>query len=102
MINLIRNISTIFYFFYFLDTIPVSQYYSNLLESVRSVLDGNTEAAAYEDNLREMFGVNAYIAFTLDKVVSYAVRQVFWIFNCIILLLIIVLWLKLIFESWNF
>lgn len=63
-------------YFFVLDTIPVSQYYSNLLESVRSVLDGNTEASVYEDNLREMFGVNAYIAFTLDKVVSYAVRQV--------------------------
>ncbi|XP_077299211.1 SIN3 transcription regulator family member A [Arctopsyche grandis] len=57
------------------NAIPVSQYYSNLLDMIRSVLDGNTEASVYEDNLREMFGVNAYIAFTLDKVVSYAVRQ---------------------------
>lgn len=47
---------------------------------VRSVLDGNTEASAYEDGLREMFGIHAYIAFTLDKVVSYAVRQVIIIF----------------------
>lgn len=51
---------------------------------IRSVLDGNTEASVYEDNLREMFGVNAYIAFTLDKVVSYAVRQVIFFFHLII------------------
>ena len=43
---------------------------------VKNVLDGNMESTAYEDTLREMFGIHAYIAFTLDKVVSYAVRQV--------------------------
>lgn len=34
------------------------------------------DSNAYEDTLREMFGIHAYIAFTLDKVVTYAVRQV--------------------------
>ncbi len=29
----------------------------------------------YEDTLREMFGIHAYIAFTLDKVVHNCVRQ---------------------------
>ena len=43
---------------------------------VKNVLDGNMEGHAYEDTLREMFGIHAYIAFTLDKVVTYAVRQV--------------------------
>lgn len=43
---------------------------------VKNVLDGNMESTAYEDTLREMFGIHAYIAFTLDKVVTYAVRQV--------------------------
>lgn len=43
---------------------------------VKNVLDGNMESTAYEDTLREMFGIHAYIAFTLDKVVIYAVRQV--------------------------
>jgi len=42
---------------------------------VKNVLDGNMEPMAYEDTLREMFGIHAYVAFTLDKVVSYAVRQ---------------------------
>lgn len=43
---------------------------------IKNVLDGNMESTAYEDTLREMFGIHAYIAFTLDKVVTYAVRQV--------------------------
>jgi len=42
---------------------------------VKNLLDGNMEANTYEDTLREMFGIHAYVAFTLDKVVSYAVRQ---------------------------
>ncbi|KAI4468542.1 sin3b-related [Holotrichia oblita] len=42
---------------------------------VKNLLDGNMESSTYEDTLREMFGIHAYIAFTLDKVVSYAVRQ---------------------------
>lgn len=56
--------------------IDVEEYYPAFLEMVKNVLDGNMEANAYEDTLREMFGIHAYIAFTLDKVVIYAVRQV--------------------------
>ena len=33
------------------------------------------ESSQYEDTLREMFGIHAYIAFTLDKVVHNCVRQ---------------------------
>ncbi|GBP34347.1 Paired amphipathic helix protein Sin3a [Eumeta japonica] len=50
-------------------------YYTALLELVKGVLDGNVEAGAYEDAAREMLGIRAYPAYTLDKVVSYAVRQ---------------------------
>lgn len=32
------------------------------------MLDGNLESTAFEDTLREMFGIHAYTAFTLDKV----------------------------------
>lgn len=56
--------------------IEVEEYYSAFLDMVKNVLDGNMESTAYEDTLREMFGIHAYIAFTLDKVVTYAVRQV--------------------------
>ena len=53
-----------------------SEYYNTLLELVRNLLDGNIEGGAFEDQLREMFGIHAYMAFTLDKVVTNTVRQV--------------------------
>lgn len=56
--------------------IEVEDYYPAFLDMVKNVLDGNMDSSTYEDSLREMFGIHAYIAFTLDKVVSYAVRQV--------------------------
>lgn len=52
-----------------------SEYYSTFLDIVRNLLDGNIDASQYEDTLREMFGIHAYIAFTLDKVVQNCVRQ---------------------------
>lgn len=55
--------------------IEVEDYYPAFLDMVKNVLDGNMDSNTYEDTLREMFGIHAYIAFTLDKVVSYAVRQ---------------------------
>ena len=59
-----------------IDEIEIEDYYPAFLDMVKNVLDGNMESTAYEDTLREMFGIHAYIAFTLDKVVTYAVRQV--------------------------
>lgn len=56
-------------------TIEVEEYYPAFLDMVKNLLDGNMESNTFEDTLREMFGIHAYIAFTLDKVVSYAVRQ---------------------------
>ena len=35
---------------------------------VKNLLDGNMDAQTYEDTLREMFGIHAYVSFTLDKV----------------------------------
>uniref|UniRef100_A0A336L2W3 Paired amphipathic helix protein Sin3a n=1 Tax=Culicoides sonorensis TaxID=179676 RepID=A0A336L2W3_CULSO len=58
--------------------IPVEEYYPTFLDMLKNVLDGNLEANTYEDSLREMFGIHAYVAFTLDRVsevVSNAVRQ---------------------------
>lgn len=49
--------------------------YSGMLDMIKSVLDCSMELNAYEDNLRTMFGIHAYIGFTLDKVVISAVRQ---------------------------
>ncbi|CAG9766340.1 unnamed protein product [Ceutorhynchus assimilis] len=55
--------------------IEFEDYYPAFLDMVKNLLDGNMEANTYEDTMREMFGIHAYIAFTLDKIVSYAVRQ---------------------------
>lgn len=56
--------------------VDVEDYYSVFLEMVRNLLDGNMEPAQYEDSLREMFTIHAYIAFTMDKLIQSIVRQV--------------------------
>ncbi|XP_031639948.1 paired amphipathic helix protein Sin3a [Contarinia nasturtii] len=53
----------------------VEDYYPTFLDMLKSVLDGNMDSNHYEDSLREMFGIHAYTAFTLDRVVQNAVRQ---------------------------
>ncbi|XP_060923907.1 paired amphipathic helix protein Sin3a-like [Limanda limanda] len=53
----------------------VDDYYSVFLEMVRNLLDGNMEPAQYEDSLREMFTIHAYVAFTMDKLIQSIVRQ---------------------------
>ncbi|XP_028812536.1 paired amphipathic helix protein Sin3a isoform X2 [Denticeps clupeoides] len=55
--------------------IEVEDYYSAFLDMVRNLLDGNMEASQYEDSLREMFTIHAYIAFTMDKLIQSIVRQ---------------------------
>lgn len=42
---------------------------------IKQLLDGNLESNQYEDMLRDMFGIHAYVAFTMDKVVQNIVRQ---------------------------
>lgn len=64
------------YFFFSLVDIEVEDYYSAFLEMVRNLLDGNMEASQYEDSLREMFTIHAYMAFTMDKLIQSIVRQV--------------------------
>ena len=58
---------TIFHFF-FPDEIEPEDYYATFLDMVKNLLDGNMDGQAYEDTLREMFGIHAYNSFTLDKV----------------------------------
>nr|XP_061830842.1 paired amphipathic helix protein Sin3a-like [Nerophis lumbriciformis] len=55
--------------------VDIEDYYSVFLEMVRNLLDGNMEPTQYEDSLREMFSVHAYIAFTMDKLIQSIVRQ---------------------------
>uniref|UniRef100_A0A8C1H2W5 Paired amphipathic helix protein Sin3b n=1 Tax=Cyprinus carpio carpio TaxID=630221 RepID=A0A8C1H2W5_CYPCA len=53
----------------------LQEYYPAFLDMVRSLLDGNLESTQYEDTLREMFTIHAYIGFTIDKLVQNIVRQ---------------------------
>ncbi|KAG4067430.1 hypothetical protein HA402_009667 [Bradysia odoriphaga] len=55
--------------------IQVEDYYPTFLDMLKNVLDGNIDINSYEDSLREMFGIHAYVAFTLDRVVTNSVRQ---------------------------
>lgn len=74
--------------------IDVEDYYSAFLEMVRNLLDGNMETSQYEDQLREMFTIHAYIAFTMDKLIQSIVRQV-WFFYYITCIIIVILALAL-------
>ncbi len=70
------KISIKYLFCFSLANIPVDDYYPVFLDMVRSLLDGNMDSSSYEDSLREMFGIHAYIAFTMDKIIQNCVRQV--------------------------
>ena len=78
-----------------LEGITVDEYYSALLDMVRSLLDGSMDSLSYEDSLREMFGIHAYVAFTLDKIIHSCVRQVVKIKILDFLLLFVILFLFL-------
>jgi paired amphipathic helix protein Sin3a len=49
----------------------IVDYYPAFLDMLKSLLDGNMDATTYEDKLRDMFGIHAYTAFTLDRVSSH-------------------------------
>lgn len=46
----------------------IPEYYPAFLDMLKSLLDGNMDSTTYEDKLRDMYGIHAYIAFTLDRV----------------------------------
>lgn len=66
------------------------------MEMVRNLLDGNIDSSQYEDQLRDMFTIHAYIVFTMDKLVTNIVRQLQHIiqvaFVIFIIGLIVTLW----------
>ena len=55
--------------------IEPDEYFPYFLDMIKNLLDGNLESTLYEDQLREMYGIHAYIAFTMDKLVQNIVRQ---------------------------
>lgn len=68
--------------FFPLANIPVVDFYPVFLDMVRNLLDGSMDSSSYEDSLRDMFGIHAYIAFTMDKIIHNCVRQVEKNFCC--------------------
>jgi paired amphipathic helix protein Sin3a len=50
--------------------LEVPDYYPTFLELLKNLLDGNVDSTTYEDKLRDMYGIHAYITFTLDRVSS--------------------------------
>ncbi|KAM6168751.1 paired amphipathic helix protein Sin3b isoform 2-T2 [Erethizon dorsatum] len=55
--------------------VELEEYYPAFLDMVRSLLEGSIDPAQYEDTLREMFTIHAYIGFTMDKLVQNIARQ---------------------------
>ena len=53
--------------------VQVEDYYPTFLDMLKNVLDGNMDSNSFEDSMREMFGIHAYISFTLDKVCKYKI-----------------------------
>lgn len=49
--------------------------YTQLLDKICSVLNGTLENGQFEDDARDLFGIHAYVSFTMDKVVHNIVRQ---------------------------
>ena len=55
---------------------PAQHYYMHLLSAAEKLFDGEIDTLTYEETLRIMFQTNAYIMFTLDRVLSQIVKQV--------------------------
>ena len=52
----------------------------------KNYMEGNIDSSTYEDTCREMFGVHAYLTFTIDRLVQNLVRQVnTYIVQCIVI-----------------
>ncbi|XP_053558867.1 paired amphipathic helix protein Sin3b [Bombina bombina] len=55
--------------------VELEEYYPAFLDMVRNLLIGNLDPTHYEDTLREMFTIHAYIGFTMDKLIQNITRQ---------------------------
>ena len=64
------------YIILYVGSVEPVNYYSSMLEMVHNYLDGNIETTVYEEQLREMFTIYAYVGFTMDKLIQNIVRQV--------------------------
>ena len=56
--------------------IAPAHFFQHFLEQTEKLLDNHLDILAYEDSMREMYNIHAYKAFTIDKLILAAVRQV--------------------------
>lgn len=51
-------------------------YYNALLNLIDQFFEGEMESSSFEENIRYIFGINAYNMFSVDKVVQVLIKQV--------------------------
>ncbi|KAK0548054.1 hypothetical protein OC846_004628 [Tilletia horrida] len=56
--------------------LPPSRYYETLLDLTEKLLENDIDQGVFEESVRFMYGIDGYIAFTLDKVVGGLVKSV--------------------------
>ncbi|CAG0887572.1 unnamed protein product [Cyprideis torosa] len=58
-----------------LDGVEPSDYFSVIVNQIKNLLDCSVDPPTYEDNLREIIGIEAFTAFTMDKLIAQCVKQ---------------------------
>jgi len=54
---------------------PASHFYPHLLDQCEKLFDGEIDTPTFEETVRYMYGIRAYPAFTLDKVVAGVIKH---------------------------
>ncbi|EPQ28644.1 uncharacterized protein PFL1_03947 [Pseudozyma flocculosa PF-1] len=57
-------------------TLHPSRYYDTLLDMCEKLFDGDIDQATFEESARYMYGIDAYVVFTLDKAIGALVKTV--------------------------
>ena len=57
-------------------TLHPSRYYDTLLDLCEKLFDGDVDQGTYEESVRYMYGIEGYLVFTLDKVISAMIKVV--------------------------
>jgi paired amphipathic helix protein Sin3a len=55
---------------------PSTHFYEHLLDLCEKLFDNEIDQAFFEETMRHMFGTQAFVSFTLDKLVAVIVKQV--------------------------
>ncbi|KAG0894894.1 hypothetical protein G6F34_008705 [Rhizopus arrhizus] len=59
------------------DDIDLSNgHYNALVKMIERFIDGDLDQATFEENVRYIFGIDAYIVFTIDRVLHFFVKQI--------------------------